>query len=93
MKNYQENKNQYYANIKAKLTRDTENRKIAGVCAGLGKYFKTDVSLIRIVWFFLAFFGIFSAGISTFMVVSIYFILWLVLPKSNKQLYYEAEKH
>lgn len=91
MKNEQQ-QNEYYANIKPKLMRDAENRKIAGVCGGLAKYFKTDVSMIRIAWFLLAFFGIFSAGISTFLVVSVYFVLWMVLPKSKKELIYEAEK-
>ncbi len=92
MNTYQENQNQYFADFKAKLTRDVNNRRIAGVCSGLGKYFNIDVSIVRIVWFLLAFLGIFSAGISTFFVVSIYFILWLVLPKTNRQLEYEVKK-
>ena len=83
MKTYQQNENQCYSDSRAKLTRDVENRRIAGVCSGLGKYFGLDTSLIRLAWFFLAFFGIFSAGISTFMVIVAYCILWFVLPKSN----------
>lgn len=83
MKNYQENEN--------RLTRDIDNRRIAGVCAGLGKYFGIDISLMRLAWFFLAFFGIFSAGISTTMVMIVYFILWFVMPKSSKQINYEVK--
>lgn len=92
MKTYQENQNQYYTDFRAKLTRDTDNRRIAGVCAGLGKYFGLDTSLIRMVWFFLAFFGIFSAGISTFMVLTVYFILWFILPKNSTPFQYEVKK-
>jgi phage shock protein PspC (stress-responsive transcriptional regulator) len=83
MKTYQQNENQYYTDGRAKLTRDADNRRIAGVCSGLGKYFGLDTSLIRLAWFFLAFFGIFSAGISTFMVIMAYFILWFVVPKNR----------
>ena len=92
MKTYQQNENQYYTDFRERLTRDTDNRRIAGVCAGLGKYFGIDISLMRLAWFFLAFFGIFSAGISTFMVISVYVILWFVMPKSNTTLHYNEKK-
>lgn len=92
MKTYQENENQYYTDFRERLTRDTDNRRIAGVCAGLGKYFGIDISLMRLAWFFLAFFGIFSAGISTFMVISVYVILWFVMPKSNATLHCNEKK-
>lgn len=35
---------------KRRLYRDTENGKIAGVCAGLSDYFDVDVTLIRVLW-------------------------------------------
>ena len=92
MNTYQQNQNQYFADFKAKLTRDVSNRRIAGVCSGLGKYFKLDVSLVRIIWFSLAFFGIFSAGISTTFVVIAYFILWMILPKASRQIEYEVKR-
>ena len=92
MKTYQESENQYYSDSRAKLFRDEDNRQIAGVCAGLGRYFGLDTSLIRVVWFFLAFFGIFSAGISTFMVVMVYFILWLIIPKGTIIYHSESKK-
>ena len=90
MDTYQQNQNQYFAGIKAKLTRDVKNRRIAGVCSGLAKYYKLDVSVIRIIWFSLAFFGIFSAGISTSFVVIAYVILWIVLPKASNLLEFEV---
>ena len=92
MNTYQQNQNQYFADFKAKLTRDVKNRRIAGVCAGLGKYFNLDVSLVRVIWFSLAFFGIFSAGISTTLVVITYFILWMILPKASRQIEYEVKR-
>ena len=92
MKTYQENGNQYYTGCRTRLFRDADNRRIAGVCAGLGRYFGLDTSLIRVVWFFLAFFGLFSAGISTFMVVMVYFILWLIIPNGTIIYHSESKK-
>ena len=92
MDTYQQNQNQYFADLKAKLTRDANNRRIAGVCSGLARYYKIDVSIIRIIWFSLAFFGIFSAGISTTFVVIAYLILWMVLPKASRQIEYEVRR-
>jgi phage shock protein C len=36
-----------------KLVRSRAERKIAGVCAGLVQYFDLDVSLVRILCFFI----------------------------------------
>lgn len=92
METYQNQNNKYYANIKPKLSRDIANKRIAGVCAGIGKYFNIKVSWVRTIWFLLAFFGIFSAGISTFFVVSVYFALWFILPKSSNIFLCETER-
>lgn len=51
METYQKQNNRYYANIKPKLSRDIANKRIAGVCAGIGKYFNIKVSWVRTVWF------------------------------------------
>lgn len=37
-----------------RLVRVPEQGKIAGVCAGLAKYFDTDVSLVRLLWVILS---------------------------------------
>ncbi|MFW6230926.1 MAG: PspC domain-containing protein, partial [Nanoarchaeota archaeon] len=34
----------------SKLVRDTDNAMIAGVCAGLAKMLKMDVTLMRLLW-------------------------------------------
>lgn len=33
-----------------KLKRSLSDKKIAGVCAGVAKYFDLDVTLVRILW-------------------------------------------
>lgn len=55
-----------------RLTRVEEGRMIAGVCAGLGRYFGIDPTLVRIIFVLLA---LFAAG-----GVLIYLILWLLMP-------------
>ena len=55
------------------LMRDRQNKKIAGVCAGFGRYLDVDPVLIRIVWLALAF----GTGIGFVA----YLIAWIVMPK------------
>jgi phage shock protein C len=38
----------------ARLMLDKRNKKLAGVCAGLARYWGTDVTLIRVIWLVLA---------------------------------------
>ena len=40
--------------LKKRLYRDVHNRVIAGVCSGLGAYFKIDAVWVRLIWVFLA---------------------------------------
>jgi len=56
-----------------RLALDTENKKIAGVCAGFARYLGVDALLIRIVWLALAL----GAG---FGFVA-YLIAWILMPK------------
>jgi phage shock protein C len=55
------------------LMRDLENKKIAGVCAGFGRYLEVDPVMIRVVWLALAF----GTGIGFIG----YLIAWIVMPK------------
>ena len=56
-----------------KLYLSDTNKKIAGVCGGIGEYFGIDPTLIRLAWIvFTAFVG---AGLLA------YIIAWLVIPK------------
>lgn len=55
------------------LTRDMQNKKIAGVCAGFARYLDTDVVLVRVLWLVLAF----GTGVGFIA----YVIAWIVMPK------------
>jgi phage shock protein C len=55
-----------------KLYRIPEKGMIGGVCAGLAGYLATDVTIVRLIFAFLALAG--SSG------VWIYLIMWLIVP-------------
>ena len=56
-----------------KLYRSTTDRKIAGVCAGLAKYFSVDPTVIRIIAVLL----LLPGGLPGFVP---YVILWAIVP-------------
>ena len=56
-----------------KLTRSMSNRKIAGVCGGLGEYFNVDPLVFRIIFLVLL-----CGGGTGFI---LYLILWIVMPE------------
>ena len=55
-----------------------EDRKIGGVCGGIGEYFDKDPTLIRILFILLALFS-FGFGILA------YLLMWLVTPNRPAQ--------
>ncbi len=55
-----------------KLYRSSQNKMLAGVCAGVADFFGLDVKLVRLVWFLALLFG---AG------AILYIILWIVVPE------------
>lgn len=57
-----------------KLYRSKKDRKLAGVCGGLGEYFGIDPTLIRVGFVLLALPG----GLPG---VLPYLILWIVIPE------------
>lgn len=58
-----------------RLTRSRTDVMIGGVCAGLGKYFKIDATLVRLIFVLLTLAG--GSG------VLVYFILWIVIPRED----------
>jgi phage shock protein C len=56
-----------------RLVRSLNDRKVAGVCAGVADYFDLDPTIIRVLWV-LAFF---CAGTG----ILLYVILWIALPE------------
>jgi len=61
---------------KKKLYRSRQNRKIAGVCGGLGEYFTIDPTLVRLA---VIFFSLWWGGGLLF-----YLIAWFVMPEEPK---------
>lgn len=57
-----------------KKLRRSQNKMLAGVCAGIADYFNLDVTLVRVAYVLVS---IFSAG---FPGLLIYLILMLVMP-------------
>jgi phage shock protein C len=57
------------------LYRSRYNRKIAGVCGGLGVYFDLDPTIVRLLFIFVA---IFTAGVP--MILG-YILAWLIIPE------------
>ena len=53
--------------------RSTNNRKIAGVCAGVADYFDMDPTIIRVLWLIAVL--CFGTGLLA------YLILWIVVPE------------
>lgn len=57
-----------------KLYRSLDERMLAGVCGGLGKYLNTDPTVIRILFVVLTLIG-FGGGII------LYLAMWLIVPE------------
>ena len=57
------------------LKRSRTNRVIAGVCAGLAKYFNIDIALMRVLFVVATICGSFGFWM--------YVILWIVVPEEN----------
>lgn len=66
------------------IRRSRTDRRIAGVCAGIGQHFEVDPLKIRLVVGSLAIAGIFSVGISTMLVVALYAFAWLLIPEEDE---------
>lgn len=57
-----------------KLYRSTTDKKVAGVCGGLGKYFDIDPVIFRVIFFIL----LLPGGLPGLLP---YVILWLIIPE------------
>lgn len=58
-----------------KLNRLHTDRKLGGVCAGLGEYFDTDPIIFRLLFMFSVFFG----GLG----VLAYLVMWIMVPAKD----------
>ena len=57
-----------------KLYRSKSNKMIAGVCGGIGEYFKIDPTLVRLLWLLIS---LISAGGG----VVAYILAWIIGPQ------------
>lgn len=55
----------------------SNNKMLAGVCAGIAEYLGWDPTLVRLAYFFLS---VFTAG---FPGVFAYIVLWIVMPPAE----------
>jgi phage shock protein PspC (stress-responsive transcriptional regulator) len=58
-------------NMEKKLTR-SDDRVLAGVCAGFADYFGFDKTLVRVIYLLLVLFG----GVG----ILVYIIFWILMP-------------
>ena len=71
--------------MKKRLERSDEQVVVAGVLAGMAKYFEQDPALFRIAAIaFLLVTGIFPG-------LLIYLVAWIVMPKHSKKADYEVQ--
>lgn len=56
------------------------NKKIAGVCGGIGEYFDVDPTLVRLAWILLSLFTAFFGGVLA------YIVAWAVIPSRQQDM-------
>lgn len=52
-----------------KLYRSQSNRKVAGVCGGIGEYLNLDPTVIRLIWVLLVFFA--GTGLLAYLIAAL----------------------
>ncbi len=60
-----------------KLYLSDTDRKIGGVCAGLGEYFDRDSTVFRVLFILIT---VFSLGLG----IIAYLAMWIIIPKKTK---------
>ncbi|MBQ9392744.1 MAG: PspC domain-containing protein [Oscillospiraceae bacterium] len=61
--------------MEKKLYRVNEGKMLAGVCAGLGKYFNLDPTIVRLLWVVISLLG--GAGVLAYIICA------LIVPAEN----------
>ena len=67
-----------------KLYLSDTDRKIGGVCGGLGEYFEKDSNLFRILFILITLLFFVFRIIGCFGIIG-YIVMWLIIPKKPKQ--------
>ena len=63
--------------MEKRLVRNVQDKKIAGVCAGLADYLDMDQTLVRAIWILFTLLG--GSGILA------YLIFWLIMPEAGTE--------
>ena len=63
-------------NVKKLYLSDTD-KKIGGVCGGLGEYFEIDPTFVRVVFILIA---LLSCGLG----VLAYILIWMIIPRKPR---------
>ena len=63
--------------MEKRLVRNVQDKKIAGVCAGLADYLDMDQTLVRAIWILFTLLG--GSGILA------YLILWLIMLEAGTE--------
>ena len=63
--------------MEKRLVRNVQDKKIAGVCAGLADYFDIDPTLVRALWIIFTLLG--GSGVLA------YIILWVIMPEAGTE--------
>ena len=63
--------------MEKRLVRNVQDKKIAGVCAGLADYFDIDPTLVRALWILFTSLG--GSGVLA------YIILWVIMPEAGTE--------
>ena len=61
-----------------KLYRDEKNKMLAGVCAGMARYYGKDPTLVRIIWIVL------TAVTGVILGILAYLIIWIIMPAEEQ---------
>ena len=61
--------------MEKRLVRNVQDKKIAGVCAGLAKYFNIDPTLVRVLWII----SVCALGTG----ILAYAVCWFVMPEEG----------
>jgi len=59
---------------RAPLARIISEKKIAGVCAGVARYFDVDVTMVRVIWLVVAVCTVIPGFLA-------YLVAWIAMPK------------
>ncbi|WP_250278577.1 PspC domain-containing protein [[Clostridium] colinum] len=62
--------------MEKRLILSKSDKMIAGVCGGIGEYFKIDPTIIRIFFVLLSFIFLGST-------IPLYIIFWIIIPSQN----------